>query len=123
MIRDFLDHLLWELRTVHYEVTGTQAPKIHPELGDQLRKYMQKYNCAGLLAANRFGQAGEDVSPELKAAAVSAYRKQRAELTQKLIDALESLQPLFAEAFQCATSTRPMVRDWKYSDFIEPKEE
>ena len=38
MIRDFLDHLIWEVRIGHFE--NTTAPgTINPELMDQIAKY------------------------------------------------------------------------------------
>src|SRR5579863_1911127 len=42
MIRDFLDHLLWELRISHYELTTPKTDKVHQELKGQLTKYVKK---------------------------------------------------------------------------------
>ena len=40
MIRDFLDHLLWELRAAHFE--HAHPGKFNPELADPLARYALK---------------------------------------------------------------------------------
>lgn len=128
MIRDFLDNLLWELCIVHYEVASVAAPTgpgddktgLHPELTEQLKKFMTKYRHAGLLFANAFPKDEQGVTSERKQEAIANYRATRAKEIEALIRHMEALQPLFEEAFKClANPTRPIVRKRKYSDYLQ----
>jgi hypothetical protein len=128
MVKDFLDNLLWELRTVHYEVTAPLGPgglepgkgPIHRELQEQLAKYMRKYHHVGLMAVNSFPRSEEGVSEELRQEAIAYFRAARATLLQEWIDHLEALRPLFREAFLCAANpTQHLCRGYKYSDFLK----
>jgi hypothetical protein len=107
MIKDFLENLSLELRAVHYEVATCPPPKgvdddktgIHPELTDQLARYMKKCNHVGLLFLNGFPPEEEGITPGLKAEAVANYRRARARVVAELIGHMDALQPLFEEAF------------------------
>jgi hypothetical protein len=90
MIRDFLDHLLWEVRISHYETT--HGSKTNPELTDQLERFQKKRQTVGLLF-------GVFVHREVNTGRLHAARR---ELRQQQIRALEGLMPLFEEALICA---------------------
>jgi hypothetical protein len=100
MIRDFIEHLKWELRIKHLENTrrmGTQ----HPELSDQLKKYVQKRNTKGLLYANRIDKAGlaKDKTQEV----IKVIREGSAIQAQEALDALGVLEPILEEALDCTS--------------------
>ena len=99
MIRDFLDHLLWEVRINHFENTA-DVGAINPELVEQLGKYIRKYNGVLLPATviNREG-ATED---QAKATELT-YRQIMRDKRQEQMEHLESLQELFADALKCAS--------------------
>ncbi|MHC4539734.1 MAG: hypothetical protein ACYS74_08140 [Planctomycetota bacterium] len=101
MIRDFLDHLLWELRINHLENTNPGC-EVNPELCNQLAKYIKKYNTAGLMAAMSIDTDGvpEDVAEQ----ALRTFHIARAQSSQEAIDALESLEQTFEVAFKCASN-------------------
>lgn len=102
MIRDFLDHLLWEYRINHFENTIPDPEKrIHPELCEQLKKYIIKYNTCGLMAATTTvpGDCSED---EIKDAE-DIICKAKTDYAQKVIDALQVLESAFEQAFFCAS--------------------
>ncbi len=100
MIRDFLDHLAWELRIGHFE--NTTAPgTINPELADQLAKYMRKYHC-GLLI-------GDVTSESRDSEGFAKLRATRAQEREQQLKALESLTSLFDEALLCASRTGSLV--------------
>jgi hypothetical protein len=87
MIRDFLDHLLWEVRINHYEQITSE---VNPELQEQLTKYIRKRRTVGLLFATQI----TDLDP----ARLAEYRTLKAGLRQSQLLALEALRPLFKEA-------------------------
>ena len=102
MIRDFLVHLRWELRTRCVELThelpaSSKIPK--DELYEQIEKYTKKWNCAlvRMTTINTDGVPAEDIKVgELKA------RKLIATQAEQDLSALEHLDRLFEEAFECA---------------------
>jgi hypothetical protein len=94
MIRDFLSHLLWELRTSHYEMIGSGS-RLHPELQEQLQRYMNKRQTVGLLFALK---TKGDLATESK----EQIRKVRERLRTEQLRCLEGLMPLFEEALKCA---------------------
>jgi hypothetical protein len=101
MIRDFLDHLLWELRTSHYEAVqrGRGEEVTSPELVGTLAKFNQKYGSVLLpLAQMRRDGLTDAEFDESKANA----NRSMAELRDTQLGALESLQELFAEALKAA---------------------
>jgi len=74
MVRDFIEHLKWELRIKHFENTrriGTQ----HPELAEQLEKCIRKRNTKGLLYANQIDRAG--LAEERAQQVMRSYVKER----------------------------------------------
>ena len=96
MIRDFIDHLKWEVRTCHFE--NVSAPNaLNPELIDQLAKYQRKRGCFGLLT-------GQLTREKPDADALAEWKARRAGEMQTYIDALELLEPLFQEAVFCAAN-------------------
>jgi hypothetical protein len=97
MIRDFLDHLLWELRTGQFEATNGNT--LNPELAEMLGKYMKKRQTVGLLFATEF----EAISPE----SVRQWRDTRARQQRGRVRCLEALSQVFREALACAN--RPKV--------------
>ena len=102
MIRDFLEHLRWELRTrcvelTHELPTSGKIPK--DELYEQMEKYTKKWNCAlvRMTTINTDGVPAEEIKAgELKA------RKLMATQAEQDLSALEHLDRLFEEAFECA---------------------
>lgn len=99
MIRDFLDHLTWELRVEQFE-HGAAPGTIHPELGEQLEIYMSRYGCA-LLPSMHVDGAG--LSEEQLEEAMREYREGAKVTTDRDLAALESLRPLFNKALACAS--------------------
>jgi hypothetical protein len=102
MIRDFLEHLRWELRTRCVELThelpaSGKIPK--DELYEQMEKYTKKWNCAlvRMTTINTDGVPAE----EIKAGELRA-RKLMATQAEQDLSALEHLDRLFEEAFECA---------------------
>jgi hypothetical protein len=97
MIREFLEHLRWEYSINHFENTS-QPGTMNPELGEQLKKYMHKWNTAGLMRAvtARQGSVTEEMAEEFR-----AMRVQRAEA---VLQALDALRPALEEAFLCASN-------------------
>jgi len=100
MIRDFLEHLMWEVRARHHE-HAYPSSKNNDELCDQLAKYMQRRNTIGLMAATLM--ASDTLNEPGFAAASADYRAVCVRRDEKLIAALELLGPLFSEALECAT--------------------
>jgi len=120
MIKDFIEHLGWELRIKHFE--STHEVGVHPELTEQLKKCMLKRNTVGLLYANRIDKAGlaEDKAQEV----IETIREASAMEAQKALDALDILEPILEEAFECAS--RPdefMARTINLVDFLRHLEE
>ena len=121
MIKDFMEHLGWELRIKHFENTHERGAQ-HPELTEQLKKCMLKRNTVGLLYANRVDKAGlaEDKAQE----AIGTIREASAMEAQEALDALDILEPILEEALDCAS--RPgdfMTRTINLVDFLRHTEE
>jgi len=121
MIRDFLDHLSWELSICHFENTHKMGAT-NPELIDQLKKYMRKYNTVGLMAAVVVNKEGvpEDVANQ----AIESFRKAKAESVEQSLRALDLLKPVFEEALSCIAHPRSFVtRELKVEDILDnPKD-
>jgi hypothetical protein len=106
MIRDFLDHLLWEVRTFHLEaMQRVENPlrKDHPvnqELADQLSKYYAKYG-RWLLPATAIRI--DRVTEEEAADVIRGIYGAKAQVYEEWIQHLEELQGLFCGALKCAT--------------------
>jgi hypothetical protein len=102
MIRDFLVHLRWELRTRCIELThelpaSCKVPK--DELYEQIEKYTKKWNCA-LVRMTTINTDGVPVE-EIKVGELKA-RNLLATQAEHDLSALEHLDHLFEEAFECA---------------------
>jgi hypothetical protein len=92
MIRDFLENLRWEYAIGHFK--NTHSGSTNAELVEQLAKYIKKWNTNGL---KRSVQAGDEPEEVIRAYHVAAARRCRA-----VLDSLDSLKPVFEEAFFCA---------------------
>jgi hypothetical protein len=100
MIRDFIEHLKWELRIKHFENQQIGEVKINPELVEQLKKYIVKWNTNALLLT---GLIETDKFDSDKLAQVKAeIKKETLEQCQTALDALDKLEPVLNEAFNCA---------------------
>ena len=121
MIRDFIDHLRWELRIKRFENThkmGTQ----HPELTEQLEKYIRKRNTKGLLYTTRIDKTG--LAEETAQEVINVIREGAARQAQKALDALCVLEPIFQEAMNCASHPEVfLVRTINVAKFLKHMEE
>ena len=99
MIGDFLAHLLWELRTCAFEERHPGGK--NPELEEQLSKFIRKYSTVGLMRPIQIVQG--DLSDEEYERYLPKLLAMKRKKTQKQIEALELLRPVFTEAFECAT--------------------
>jgi hypothetical protein len=121
MIKDFMEHLGWELRIKHFESTHERGAQ-HPELTEQLKKYMQKRNTVGLLYANRIDKGGlaEEKAQEL----IETIREASAMEAQEALAALDVLEPILEEALECASHPDDfMTRTINLVDFLRHREE
>jgi hypothetical protein len=100
MIKDFVEHLLWELRTDQFESSGGA---INPELVDMLGKYMTKRQTNQLLMSHV-----TKLEPDHEA--VRNWNDARRKLRDRQIHALEALQPVFAEALALASGPNVCVK-------------
>ena len=138
MIRDFLDHLLLELRAQHYEnlqvlkrlQTATDAKEasdfVVPEKGtERLEIYQEKYQSA-LIAVNEIDKEGA-TEEEVKEV-VKTIIQGNANRRDEQIGHLEALKDLFEEALLCARVPFGVTEDgevlqpaqtWKVTDFLE----
>jgi hypothetical protein len=121
MIRDFIEHLQWELRTKHLENTreiGTE----HPELSEQLEKCIRKRSTKGLLYANRIDNAGRtgDEAQEV----INVIREGMAARAQEALDALDVREQIFEEALDCASHPEDLLaRTINLREFLRSMEE
>ena len=113
MIRDFLDHLLLELRTQHFEHTSLLRmlessdnaghvdvkPVTEPALAQKFIKFLKKYPAflITVIAINN-----ENVTAEEAIEAKKLLLKQYVVKRDEQIGHLEALTELFDEALQCA---------------------
>lgn len=104
MIREFLDQLMWELRTAAFEV-GSAPGTLNADLLQQLAPYLRRRGSA-LLAINELDPAG--VTKEEAEKAVSVLRRRLTASWQAAIELLEALAPIFEEALTAAS--RPWSR-------------
>ena len=89
MIRDFIEHIQWELRIRHFENTrkiGTE----HSELREQLVNCIRKRNTKALLYTNRIDKAGlaEDKAEEV----INIIREGLVNEAQAALDAFDVLE-------------------------------
>lgn len=128
MIRDFLDHLLLELRVQHYEnrevlkrLDSTKSGPREaadlppaPRLIDQLAKYVGKYwSC--LIHATAIDETGVD--QEQATELVRQILEAKSQTRDEQIGHLEALQDLFSEALFCARLPFGKTCD---GDFVQP---
>jgi hypothetical protein len=99
MIRDFLQHLIWEIRVSHFEQTA-KPDTINPELAEQLALYQEKYGSVMLPVQ---GIDGEGETPERVGQAAANLREATKRVREEQLQHLDALRSLFAEALKCAT--------------------
>lgn len=118
MIRDFLDHLLWELRIAHYENTRDDPDITNPEFIEILEKY-QKRHGAVLWTANEIIVKG--TTEEEQHQWMPHIKEYFAALHMEAIEHLEALQPVFENALRCAAmgSKAFPVRTISLREFID----
>jgi hypothetical protein len=97
MICDFLEHLTWELRILHYESIN-EDDTINPRLEDRLAKYSRRYN-AVLLAETVLDYEGLPVAVVQRAR--NYWKAAQVRATAEQLQHLEALAGLFKEAFEC----------------------
>ena len=97
MIRDFLEHLAWEVRVLHYESIN-EDDSINSKLEDELAKYSRRYN-AVLLAITELDYEGLPATMVQRAR--NCWKAARVRATAEQLQHLEALAGLFKEAFEC----------------------
>ena len=118
MVRDFLEHLMWEVRIKHFEnspsaplVYDSSGKGVNPELLDQLVKYGRKYpGSPALLPVTEFDRTGwdeEDMKCQMGRFKAFLYA-----VRGEQMEALECLGSLFEEALECA------AMGWKDKDHV-----
>jgi hypothetical protein len=113
MIRDFLEHLMWELRIAVHE-NQCEGGRINPELTDQLKKYIQRRDCIGLLEGMKFA---DDLGDAEGLQAMRDLKRVRLWSRIVALDAIETLQVTFEEALRCAERNKEFhIRIFKASD-------
>ena len=100
MIKDFLDHLTWEMRARHLESTG--VTQTNPELVEMLAKHVRKRQTVGLLAVTALA---EPPRPEILKGWNDAMRR----LLERQIHCIESLAKVLDEAMECAKRPKTLV--------------
>ncbi|HEV8177068.1 MAG TPA: hypothetical protein VGP44_05210 [Gemmatimonadales bacterium] len=117
MIRDFLDHLRWEVQINHFE--NTAAPgTINDELMAELQRYQVKYNLLGLLPTNALDASG--VTEGEADQVFGIWRQVLAQTALEWLEHLEALDGLFKTAFRCIEAgSQPLTQVVKAEDFFE----
>src|SRR5262245_37258191 len=125
MIRDFLDHLAWEVRILHYESLN-EDDSIHPKLEDQLAKYSRRYN-AVLLSVTELDYEGLPAAMVQRAR--NCWKAAQVRVIAEQLQHLEALAGLFNEAFECigfcyrnGNKRALPARTIKARDIVTPKE-
>ncbi|MEX2217036.1 MAG: hypothetical protein WD768_23185 [Phycisphaeraceae bacterium] len=95
MIRDFLEHLLWEHRIFNFE-HRTRDKTINPELVEVYDRFYKRYGIS-LIPRNMLKDDVNDST--LWAQAESAYHEGVRDSSQCAIDALEAAMPFVEAAF------------------------
>jgi len=106
MIRDFIDHLMWEVRISAME-TQRDNVKPNPELVDQLKKYVDKRGVVGLLNVN---ELQDDVGGEFGQRARHILRDKLNAQRKDWLLHMEGLGELFQEALQCAEKPKHLSK-------------
>lgn len=103
MIRDFLEHLMWEVRIKKYENVNRKDPltmeQVNPELVEQLKRFTDARHCILIPIENM--DPGE-TSKEEQAELFQVFRKERLKLCEFWLEHLEGLAGLFKMALECA---------------------
>ena len=125
MIRDFLDHLKWEVRVLHYESINEDG-SINSKLEDELAKYSRRYN-AVLLAETELDYEGLPAAMVQRAR--NYWKAAQVRATAEQLQHLEALVGLFKEAFECINFSNRFgnkrvvpVRTIKARDILPPEE-
>ena len=125
MIRDFLEHLTWELRILHYESIN-EDDTINPKLEDRLAEYSTRYN-AVLLAETELDYEGLPAAMVQRAR--NYWKAAQVRATAEQLQHLEALAGLFKEAFECINFSNRFgnkrvvpVRTIKARDILPPEE-
>ncbi len=105
MIKDFLAHLVWEVRISHAEHSHLKAtldgpPPINQELVEALREYTDKYDTFGLLPVLYLEDDVHDRA--MLETAVSMFHEAQRQRTEDWLKALEALRSLFKIATDIA---------------------
>jgi hypothetical protein len=103
MIRDFLDHLMWEVRVRHFEYTAAHDT-LNPDLCAQLGRYMRKWHCAGLLVGNSIAAKPDDMTAEVYASQIATISAGFLRQATEWLAHLEALNGLFEQALGCASA-------------------
>jgi len=106
MIKDFLQHLLWEMRVLHFESTGPVG-RFNPELTASLKPYFQRRG-RHLFPVHEV--VADHGTPEEEAvAAGELIRMRHAKQAKEAIEHLEALQEVFEIALHCASKPAGVV--------------
>jgi len=124
MIRDFLEHLLLEVRVQHYEdlqalqlmekhgdlrtVCEAQDRNISPALVEQIGKYVGKYQTQ-LVRHDVIN--GENATQSEIATVAEAFLRAAVQKRDEQVGHLEALQELFDEALMCAKAPFGVLAD------------
>lgn len=100
MIRDFIEHLKWELTINVHENQGNE--KVNPELVEMLTKYQSKWNTMGLMPALELKGFTQENGFDIQQATES-FKQARAKMCQDALDAFKKLEDVFQDAFDCAS--------------------
>ena len=113
MIRDFIEHLKWGLRVCHFEHVSKRGPvndagyvdrPISPDLVEQLRKFTKKRGCLSLIVgAVVNSQEATSLPPDDRELAGDLLDALLAEMADRDLKMLESLEPRLREALACAS--------------------
>ena len=115
MLRDFLDHLLCELRVEHSNLDkGSEATAA--EWTAQQEVYRKKYHTTGLLERNLLQNDVESAS-EFDAASAS-FAAMFAEMRAVEIKRLEELQGLFDEVLRCCRQEEKPARTFSAAEML-----
>lgn len=115
MIRDFLEHLQWEVRICHAE-SSHLGSEPNEELAEALAECMRRRGAVALLTANvvqRDGATDDEVDKASQL--LREFNEKRMALYLKALDGLASL---FHEALVCAESKSFVMRNFKARDVI-----
>lgn len=103
MIRDFLDHLLVDVRASLQEAQAVDPAKdVGDDVSKQLKRFMKKYGTT-LIPVTVVEQ-----TPDAEAVVKATRARDQQEL-QEIVESLERLRPLFDLAIKCIESPDQLV--------------